>query len=193
MQISGFGSSDSSETSTANNTIHSAVSSNTYGSGDLGVFIDPLDAIAVVDETKKFTETTSAYHLMWELTKDIDDNGSLAGVQSAIDTYTSSLISANGYESAYTAPSTSFLADLNALSKDAASNNLPAAVSDLAKAKADAPQYFTGPWGTGDANVVADFTSLQTPSLSKSLDATNEASAANGGGDSTATTLSSRA
>jgi len=189
MQISSLGSSGSSKTSITNNTAstrNSLISSNAAGSSDLGVFIDPLDAIAVVDETKKYSETVSAYRLLSKLTTDIQDDGTLAGVQDAIDTYTSSLASPNVYESAYSAPSKGFLADLNALSKDAATNNLPAAVSDLAKAKADAPQYFTGPWGTGDANVVADFTSLQTPSLSKSLDAANGASPANGGGDSTA-------
>jgi hypothetical protein len=170
MQISGFGSSDISNTSItsrATTTIHSSVSSNAYGSSDVGIFIDPLDAIAVVDETKKSAESLSAYRLLSKLTTDIQDNHSLAGVQDAIDTYTSSLASPNVYGSAYSAPSASFLADLNALKNDAESNDLSAAVADLAKAKADAPRI-PGPY--------SDSASLQTLSLLNSIYTANGAS-----------------
>jgi len=78
------------------------------------------------------------------------DNGNLSSVQSEIDTYTNSLASSNVYESVYSAPSASFLADLKALKSDAASGNLTAAASDLGKAKLAAPQYFMGAVEAGD-------------------------------------------
>jgi len=171
MRISGFGSSDISNASITNNTTstsNSSAGSNAYSASDVGVFIDPLDAIAVVDETKKSKESLSASRLLSELTKDIN-NGSLDDVRDAIDTYTSGLSSATAGDSANSAPPASFLADLKALKSDALSNNLSAAVADLAKAKADAPRI-PGPY--------ASSANPQTLSLLNSLYPANGTSAA---------------
>jgi len=181
MRISDFGASDISNGLITNNTTptsRSSAGSSASSASGAGVFIDPLDAIAVVDETKNSKESLSASRLLSELTKDIN-NDNLADVRDVIDTYTNSLNSATAGDSANSTPPANFLADLKALKSDALSNNLSAAVADLAKAKADAPRL-PGPYATS-ANP-------QTLSLLNSLypgNGTSSAAAATSDGELT--------
>ncbi len=141
MVISGLGASDSSSliTSNAASTSSASVSSNATASSNDGISLDLEFVNSVSDGVQRFTENSNTGHLLYELNAGILGDGSLSDVQSEIDTYTSSLASSNIYESVYTAPSASFLSDLNALKTDAASGNLAAAASDLANAKLASP------------------------------------------------------
>jgi hypothetical protein len=139
---------------------------------------------SVLDRTDTFTKDSASYHILNQLNQDLF-SGNVTGVQSQIDTYTNSLASSNVYESTYSAPSASFLADLNALKNDVASGDLTGANSELGKAKLASPQYFLGAYNAGDtageASIIQEGTDnvaeyLQTQGYS-AVDAKAEANA----------------
>ncbi len=107
--------------------------------------------LSVVNGAVRYTDSSNPDFLLNNLNASILGEGSLTGVQLAIDTYTESLPSSNVYESAYTTPSSAFLGDLKALESDASSGNLGAARSDLAQAKLDNP----GTGGDGISRALA--------------------------------------
>jgi len=101
--------------------------------------LDLQSVNTVLNGVGALEQNSNAGYLFSNLNASILDQGNLTNVQSEIDTYTESLSSSNVYENTYTAPSASFLADLNSLKSDAAAGNLTAATSDLAKAKLVGP------------------------------------------------------
>ncbi|MGA3133176.1 MAG: hypothetical protein ABSD59_20445 [Terracidiphilus sp.] len=92
----------------------------------------------------KVPDPSNAGSLFSFLNLNILDENSLAGVGSAIDTYTSSLSSSNVYDSSYTTPSAKYLTDLTSLKTSAASGNINEAQADLATAKLAAPDSVAG-------------------------------------------------
>lgn len=125
------------------------------------------DYIQSVDNGLLETTDPSNYLSMFSvLNANILDYPNLAGVGSAIDTYTNSLSSSNVYDSSYTAPSAKYLADLANLKSAAAAGNMVESKSLLATAKLDAPESVAGGLSTaiskgdatGEANLMMEGT-----------------------------------
>lgn len=193
MLISGLGASDNSNpvtNSVANSSVNSSLSGNSAtGTTDDGISLDLQYVNSVLDGASALDQNSNAGYLFSNLNSSILTQGNLTNVQSEIDTYTQSLSSSNVYESTYTTPSASFLADLNSLKSDAATGNLSAAQSDLAKAKLAGPDnvrdaVWDATWSgdlAGEASAIQEGTDnvaeyLQTQGYS-AVDAKAEANA----------------
>jgi hypothetical protein len=100
------------------------------------------------------SDPSNADSLFSVLNANVLASSNLDSVGNAIDTYTSSLGNSTGDDSSYTEPSAQFISDLASLKSAAASGNLSEAQSDLATAKADAPEDVAD--GMADAVSVGD-------------------------------------
>ncbi|MBB6143348.1 hypothetical protein HNQ77_001292 [Silvibacterium bohemicum] len=118
------------------------VGGNTAASNPVSLSTESIDFALGGDANT--VNASNADSLFSVLNTDILNSDNLAGVGSAIDTYTSSLSSSNVYDSPYTTPSAQYLTDLSDLKNAAASGNLGEAQSILATAKLAAPDNVAG-------------------------------------------------
>jgi hypothetical protein len=113
------------------------------------------DGLAIAEGAQQFSLASNSSYMFSELNQSILYSGNFKGVQGAIDSYTQSLPNFHVYDSPYTAPSTKFLNDLEAVKSDASAGNLGAAASDLQKAKYDAPVGISEAYAKHDASGIA--------------------------------------
>ena len=124
-------------------------SAKTAGTNPISLSTDNIDFALRRDAPT--TDASNHLLLSFALNSEILSSKNLADVGSTIDAYTNSLAGSNVYDSAYTAPSAKFLADLNDLKTAAEAGNQTAAESALAAEKADAPDNVGG----GEATAIA--------------------------------------
>ncbi len=115
---------------------------NATASNSVSLSTDTIDFALSGDAAT--VQASNANSLFSVLNANILDYNNLAGVGSAIDTYTKSLPNSNVYDSSYTAPSAKYLTELANLKTVAASGNRKEAESVLAAAKLDAPDNVAG-------------------------------------------------